>query len=196
MPRVIGKYKFICSLWFNAERMMQFFLSFLVSLLTLNHVTVAEGSNYEDFISSDPNESEWTLGSSLTTTSLDLVDSGQIEFPFEPNNQELPQVVASAAQGCSSGGTQALDRLRPRGVDDDFCGSNIGPQDPPLAIPDRFPLNLEAFCPNTFDVLAKKLICASPNPANVQPSFILGATLLESEEGVFHVFSKFFIASK
>ena len=175
---------------------MQFFLSFLVFLLISNDVTVAEGSNYEDFLSSsDPDESEWTLGSSLTTTSLDLVDAGQIEFPFESNDQELPQVVASAAQGCSSGGTQALDRLRPRGGDDALCGNNLAPQTPPLIIPGLSSLDFQALCPNRFDLLATKLVCASTNPSNVQSSLTLGTTLFESEEGVFSVFSKS-IASK
>lgn len=176
----------------HTELTMRFSFLSLVFLLSLIDVTIAEGNNYEEFLPLDElNESEWNLGNSVTATSVDLVDADLFEYPFELNDQELPQVIASNNQGCSSGGTPALNRLRPRG-DDDYCGSNLGPQERPLIIPNLSTLKLESFCPNKFGPLASNLVCASKDPQNVQSSSLFnGISLLECESGMFPVLYPF-----
>lgn len=173
-----------------------FFLSF-VYLAPLLDVTVAEGNNYEDFLPlNELNEPEWTLGNSATASNVDLFDADQLEYPFELEDQDLPQDIASADQGCSSDRTQGFDRLKPRGGDEIFCKSNLGPQDPPLVIPNLFTMNLEVLCPNKLAGLASNLVCASPISENVQISLLVGTTLLECELGEILIFSESSNASK
>lgn len=168
---------------------MRSFTIFLAFLLTIIYVTLAEDNNYEEFLpSGDPSESEWTSGNLVTATNTDLVDAGLFEDPLESYDQQPGQDIASTGGGCSSGGKQTPDILRPRGVDDS-CGSNLGPDERPLVVPNIFTMNLEVLCPNKFGELAVNLVCASETAANTQPT-IMGTTLLECELGVFLVFLK------
>lgn len=174
---------------------MRFFLLFLAFLPTLMDVTLAEDNNYDQFLPSDePNESEWTMGNLASATNLDLIDTGSFEDPSVSYNQELPQYPAGTGMGCSSEEVQPLNRLRPRGVDD-YCQSNLGPQERPVIIPNLSTLDLEALCPNKFIESALQLVCASKNPENIRSSLFTGITLFECEAGVFPVFSEFFVAS-
>ena len=175
----------------TTELIMRFFILFLTFLPLLVDVTLADVYDYEEFLPFDePNESLWTLDDSVTATDLYSLDAGQIEYPFELYDQELPQDIASIDLGCSSGGIQALDRLRPRGGDEEFCRSNLGPQERPLIIPNLATMDLELLCPNMFGELASHLVCASKIPGNVQTSSVYGTTLLECEAGMFLPFSE------
>lgn len=164
---------------------MRSFILFIIFPLAVLDVIFAEESNYEAFLlSAEPNEFEWTMGDLETGPTEDLIDASPLEYTLEPYDQGLPLDVASTGDSCSSGG------LLRRGVDD-YCGSNLGPQERPLVIPNLGTLELDEFCPKKFPSLASILVCASTESKNIQTSIFIGASLFESQLGVFLVCSEF-----
>lgn len=165
----------------------------LLLLLPLLKVALADDSLYEDFLpSNDPNEPEWALSSS--SASLDLVDTAQIEYPFELSDLEVPQDIASTGRPCGFVGGQALNRLRPRG-DDDFCTSNLGDIQLPTIIPNLSTLKLDTFCPNKFGPFVSNLVCASKDPEKMKPSIFTSISLEDAEPGIVFISSESCVAS-
>lgn len=165
---------------------MRTFVLLIAFLLPVLDVIFAEEKNYEAFLlSGAPNEFEWTVGDLGTGATEDLIDASPLEYTVESYDQDFPLDVASTGDRCSSG-----DILR-RGVDD-LCGSNLGPQERPLVIPNLGTLDLNGLCPKKSLALGSILVCASKDPQNIQRSIFTGTSLYESERGAFLVFVRSF----